>query len=465
MSSHSTLQNREPIIGLAAPKIARDSRQSAVIRQSASVFLGQIVLLLCGVLNSFLVAYLVGPEGRGLIYLLQFISGGVGLTLMNFGLGPAAVFYLVRTGAYSLANVAAGLFWASLLLGILPMLVLGPAWHWIAKLATREIAPSYLWLALCAIPAMNLTFNAGFLCLAQKRIRTYNWLRIGPSVLFSLSLFAVFFGRSGTIRVIAAAWAITTVAPATFALELIRRASDAWSLAGTRKFLRGAILFGWHSHLGAVTQYLQHRSDILLVSYFLPLKELGLYAFAVSLAELLWYVPHAVGTVLLPHVAGTPEEEIIHITPLVCRATLALTALLSVGLAVAGTWLIPWILPAFQASVRVIWILIPGVIAASLFKVLASDFNGRGRPIETFYPALIALGAGLICGVIVIPRFGIFGAAVVTTAGYLLNASLYIRSYVRMTSVPIGALLFLRSHDLAAANANLRQEWSIRIGR
>jgi O-antigen/teichoic acid export membrane protein len=439
------------------------SSQSAVMQQSASVFLAQVMLLLCGVLNSFLVAYLVGPEGRGLIYLLQVIAGGVGLTIVNFGLGPVSVFYLGRDSKYSLSEVASGVLWASLLLGSLPMLVLGPFWHWTAGLATQKIAAGYLWLALAMIPAINLTFNAGFLCLGRKRIGTYNWLRVSPSVLFSLALLAMLSSRSRTIWVTAMIWGSTTLLPGFFALEVFRHAGGVRWPGGTQNFLRGAFRFGWHSHLGAVTQYLQHRSDILLVGYFLPLKELGLYAFAVSLAELLWYVPHAVGTVLMPHVAANAEEDASRITSFVCRTTLALTALLSVGLAVAAIWLIPWVLPAFRASVRVLWILVPGVVAASIFKVLSSDFNGRGKPIETFYPALIALGTGFVCGILVIPRFGIFGAAVVTTCGYILNASLYLRSYSRIAAVPIPNLLFLRSEDFAIASG-LKQEWNARTG-
>jgi O-antigen/teichoic acid export membrane protein len=119
-------------------------------------------------------------------------------------------------------------------------------------------------------------------------------------------------------------------------------------------------------------------------------------------------------------------------------------------------------LPAFQSSVRVLWILVPGVVAASIFKVLSSDFNGRGKPIETFYPAMIALGTGVVCGILVIPHFGICGAAVVTTGGYMLNSCLYVRSYTRLTGTPVSSLLFLRSEDLVLA-ASLPHERSSRV--
>ena len=446
---------------LDGPSILGGGSQSAMIRQSASVFFAQVALLLCGVLNSFLVAHLVGPEGRGLIYLLQFIAGGVGLILLNFGLGPASVFYLGRELSHPLSEVAAGLLWASLLLGILPIAILGPLWPWTAALFAGKLAAPYFWMAMAVIPAMNLSFNVGFLCLARKRIGTYNCLRLSPSLLFSVSLLGLLFGHFRQVWLVALTWVAATLIAGLFALEVVRRAGGIRWWTGVSKFLRTAFRFGWQSHLGAVTQYLQHRSDVVLVGYFLPLKDLGLYVFGVGLAELLWNVPQAVATVLMPHLAGNPEGETIRITPLMCRATLALTVLLSVGLVVASTWLIPWLLPPFHASVRVLWLLIPGTVTGSILLVLSSDFNGRGKPIETFYPAVIAFGLGLASGILVIPRFGINGAAVVTTCGYVLNASLYVRAYSKMTAVTISNLLFIQSSDLSIAR-RLLQEWKAR---
>jgi hypothetical protein len=66
-------------------------------------------------------------------------------------------------------------------------------------------------------------------------------------------------------------------------------------------------------------------------------------------------------------------------------------------------------------------------------------------------------------GVLVIPRFGICGAALVTTGGYVLNSLLYVRSYTRMTGEAVSSLLFLRFEDLVLAGS-LRREWNSRVG-
>jgi O-antigen/teichoic acid export membrane protein len=108
------------------------------------------------------------------------------------------------------------------------------------------------------------------------------------------------------------------------------------------------------------------------------------------------------------------------------------------------------LLPNFTASVHVFYLLVPGIIVGSILKVLASDFNGRGLPLRTFWPAAISFGFALIVGSIVIPRFGIAGAAVVTSCGYAVNAALYLMSYSQLTSTPIRSLVLLSRRDMAS---------------
>jgi O-antigen/teichoic acid export membrane protein len=109
---------------------------------------------------------------------------------------------------------------------------------------------------------------------------------------------------------------------------------------------------------------------------------------------------------------------------------------------------IPRILPAFRSSLHVLWVLLPGTVSVVIFKILSSDLNGRGRPLETFHPAAISLTVCFLGGLVVIPRFGILGAAGVTSLGYMLNAALCMHKFSRITAVQMEAMLRLRYTDL-----------------
>jgi O-antigen/teichoic acid export membrane protein len=197
---------------------------------------------------------------------------------------------------------------------------------------------------------------------------------------------------------------------------------------------------------------MQHRADVVLVMYFLSLRDLGIYSLAVGLVELLWYVPQSVSQVLLPHIASSNESDADSITSAFCRASISATALLSLLLAIASTFVIPWLLPAFQEAIPAIWIMLPRVVAASVFKVLSADLNGRGQPLRTLFPASVRLAFSVAGCCYAIPRFGMLGAAAVTSLSYVLNAALYIYlfcAHILTYSLTPRSLIIVRSSDLA----------------
>jgi O-antigen/teichoic acid export membrane protein len=418
-----------------------------VVRNSTLVLLLQFVLLGCAVTNNFLVARMAGPVGKGLLYLVQLITFGIGLPFLHFSLGFSAIYFLGQDKELSRIEIASGMLLPSIVLGLLPAGLLVATWNWFGLRFMQALPPHYLWIALLALPAAVLTFNISQMSLGLHEIGNYNLLCVGTPLVFAICLGGLILNGSYSISSIAIGWGASVLIPAVFAFVLAFRIAEG-HLSPTRRFLRKAYGFGWRSHLGGVTQQLQHRLPVLLVGYFLPISDLGIYSLAVSLSELLWYLPNAVSTVLMPHVASSSDEVARRSTPVFCRITVAVTATLSIGMIAFSLLVIPRFLPAFMASLKVLYILTPGVVLAAVFKVLSSDFNGRGRPLYAFYPALGALAVELILGVIFIPRYGIVAAASITTAGYTLNSLLYGFSYRRLTGTATSDLLLLTREDL-----------------
>src|SRR5438874_2623497 len=91
----SRSNNLGPVLSVL-PTQTDEKPHAIIVRQSATVFSVQVVGLFFGLLNNFLVAYLVGPEGKGVVDFLQIIIVGIGVIVFNFGLGPAVVYYSGR---------------------------------------------------------------------------------------------------------------------------------------------------------------------------------------------------------------------------------------------------------------------------------------------------------------------------------------------------------------------------------
>lgn len=418
-----------------------------IFKESSSVFAAQVMMLLAGVLNNFLVARLGGPDGKGFIYTLQLFAT-TALVFSNFGIGPAAVYHFRRDDGFSVEDITAGLLWPSVLLGCVPLILMAALRQTPITLFHTGVWNTAAMLAFAAVPAFTLVWNLSYLYLAKGEMGGYNLLRASQPVFFAALLVGLFIAHVTHLRVLVGIWMTAVWLPALLSLIVVSRTFGIWT-APSRRFVKHAFGFGWRSHLGAVVQYLQHRADVVLIMYFLPLRDLGIYSLAIGLVELLWYVPQSVSQVLLPHVASSTVADADSITSAFCRASVTAAALLSLLLALVSTVVIPWLVPAFRAAIPVIWILLPGAVVASIFKVLSSDLNGRGQPLKTLFPPATALLFSAAGCVYAVPRYGIIGAALVTSLSYLLNASLYIYGYSRSSSLTPRSLVLLRSSDLA----------------
>jgi O-antigen/teichoic acid export membrane protein len=439
----------------AAASAAAPARINKVASHSIAILAVQVVVLGSAVANNFLIAHLGGPEGKGILYSLQLVSGVLGLSLLHFCLGSAAIVLLRQDGG-SREEIAAGIFLPSIFLGSIPVIALAVSWPWASHLVNLQMPPVDLWLGMLAIPAMVLTFNAGYFCLGEDRLRYYNWLTSAPSLLLSLTLAALWLLHRTEIAILIAAWCVSILTPSVFSGYLMLKAAKGRLLPSYGLFKK-MYQFGWRAHLCGALQQLQHRSPVVLVGLMLPVAQLGIYSLSISLVELLWYIPNTLAVALLPHVAGSSKEEASRFTPAICRVTLAVTAALGVMLAVVCSFAIPRILPRFTPGLAALWILMPGLAIASISRVMASDLNGRNQPMKMFYPVFTGLVVETVLGLYAVPHYGITGAAVVTVVGYVLNTALQVPIYCRVAGVSASSVLLLQRHDVAAISRAVRQ--------
>lgn len=439
-------------VAAAAPSAT--SQPNKVASHSLAIFATQLLVLACAVGNNFLIARLGGPEGKGLLYTLQLISSVLGLSFLHFCLGSAAIVFL-RQHRGKREEIAASVFLPSLLLGALPAIVMSVGWRWTSHLAGGSMPVMYLWLGLLAIPAMVLTYNVSYFCLGEDRLRDYNSLMAAPSIILSATLIVLWLAHKTDITFLIIAWCFSVFTPSLYAGVLALRSSGG-SLLPRYSLFRKMYQFGWRAHVCGALQQLQHRSPVLLIVAMLPVSQLGIYSLAVTLVELLWYIPNTLSVALLPHVASSSGEEASRFTPAICRVTLAVTAVLGVALALLCSVVVPLVLPRFTSSLAPLWVLMPGLAFASISRVMASDLNGRDQPMKVFQPVLWAVILETALGLYCVPHFGLLGAAAVTVLGYVVNTLMQIPIYCRVAGVPARSVLLIRKHDVAAIVRALR---------
>lgn len=174
---------------------------------------------------------------------------------------------------------------------------------------------------------------------------------------------------------------------------------------------------------------------MFLVNGFLNPVAVGFYSIGVALVEKLWLISQSASTVLFPRVAAeTDEQRRKDFTPMVARTVLWVTALGAIALAFVSHWIVLLLYSeAFLPSVRPLQILLLGVVALSVTRVLANDIAGRGRPILNTYVSVATLGSNVILNLIWIPRYEIAGAAWASTVSYSLTLVARLFLYCRLS--------------------------------
>jgi O-antigen/teichoic acid export membrane protein len=385
-----------------------------------------------------IIARTYGPEGNG-VYAIALLLPTTLTALLNLGIAPANVYFLGS------GKIATAIAWRSNLRIFVWIAIPGTLLGGMAILAGLfenwfPGVPMHLFMiALFAFPSsFFLTLTSSIFQGLQK----FNQLNLiyfaQPFVnLICITFFALIGARDIFWLLISYLFAsITTIIIAVYSLMPLLKKTGS-NFPG---HIRASINYGYKAHLSNILAFVNYKADIFLVNFFIGPAGTGLYVIAVQLVERLWILSQAVSTVLLPRLSQLSNDECKRntLTPLVSRLVLAITLFGALCLAIVGY---PLIIAFFGNDFRDAYIplllLLPGIVAGSGARVLANDIAARGRPELNMYTSFIVVTANIIGNIILIPTYGLIGAAIATSAAYTLNFILRLAVHRYFTAVPV----------------------------
>jgi O-antigen/teichoic acid export membrane protein len=196
--------------------------------------------------------------------------------------------------------------------------------------------------------------------------------------------------------------------------------------------LRPQLAYAIRDHPATVFQFLNYRLDQLLVAGYVGVRGLGLYTVAVTLSELLWVIPDSVATVVFPYAAKRQPGNDSSTRRAFAFST-ATTFLGAIGLALIGHQVIRLLFgEPFNESYGVLLWLLPGATLLGPAKILTSELAGRGYPLINSIGGAIGLAATVILNAMLIPRYGIKGAAIASTVSYIIVAVVALLAFLRL---------------------------------
>lgn len=438
-----------------------ESPARAVFRHSVMTLGTRVGIVLINIPTSILVARLLGTEGQGL-----YISAIIFPTMFAFmgllGIDTSHTFLLSRRSA-TLGQINAQSLRLAVALSVTATAAYAVFVHFYGRTQGPELA-RVLWMGAAVVPILVAKYLSVALLLGLGKIKWFNTANMvqagGLLCLMCLNLLWLGGGVKGALL----AYMLSEIAVSLTAFRVATRETGRGPLLETPPpgLFKRSLVYGMQGHVGNVLTQFTYRFDMFLVLTFAGLGSQGLYSIAVILAEKLSHIPQSVQVVLFPKLSSLSAEEANALTPRILRSALFATAVAAVLLFVLSRpLLLLFYGTPFLPALKAFRILLPGVVALSIAKILAGDFSGRDRRVFHTIATAAGFAVNLILCLVWIPRHGIEGAAWASTAAYTLQSAVALVFFRRLSGNGFAESLIIRREDVrlyrAAVMGRLRK--------
>ena len=424
-------------------------------------FVTRGVGILLTAVAGIVIARSLGPTGRG-IYGLATSTGLLFAAFAGLGISYAGIYLagqkrfdrqvlLSNTLAWALAISS---LWIA---GVILIRAFNP--NFFDTLGEGQLAVAVMGGGVILLIAIAKDF-----LLAHGDLWAFNAVQFMESVSRLAFILAVLVLLGLTDTAAVGAWffaLLATAGLAVFSLARYARILPAVNI----KALTAQVSYGIRGYMGYVFQAANHRLDVFFVAFFVGPAAVGYYAVGFGVAELLWEIPLALGTVLFPKGAALDARTNSRIAASICRRTLFLTAMGVIVLLALGRFVIMGLYGSeFLPSLTPFYILLPSALFYTIHKVLGSSLAGQGVPQATLYGGILSVPVMVALNVILLPQIGIKGAAIASDVAYAINAGVVLFIFWRVAGLPLSQTLLVTRTDLAesfrSANRMVAKVWA-----
>ncbi|TKJ17339.1 hypothetical protein CEE44_02280 [Candidatus Woesearchaeota archaeon B3_Woes] len=209
-----------------------------------------------------------------------------------------------------------------------------------------------------------------------------------------------------------------------------------------KNLMKKLVLFGAPLMLMVVGIMILNHTDTLMLTYFSGLDQVGLYNAALPTANVLGYFSIALMTVLFPlsselWTKGHKKQLIEGINTLYKYSFITIFPIALTMFSFPETILNILFGNTYIQASNVLRILSLGVILMTITRINFSAISGIGKPKLNARIILIGAIFNLILNFILIPLYGMMGAAITTFFGYLLMMGLSISNLKKLVKIHI----------------------------
>ena len=196
--------------------------------------------------------------------------------------------------------------------------------------------------------------------------------------------------------------------------------------------------------------FFNYRLDMFMINFFMGITYVGYYSISVGFAEMLKVIPRTIGFVLFPTTVSTNKKDAAELTAATCRHSFFLSLILCIVAAFFAKYVIEIIygkifLPAYLPILA----LLLGMLISSTGSLTSAYLCGIGKVIYSTIITSTELIINIVLNIILIPIYGILGAAIASSICYSYGALLGIFFFLKNTDINLKDIYLIKKSDLS----------------
>lgn len=413
------------------------------VKNSLYTLISNIIIICIGFFTSWVISRTLGAELQG-VYNLAILIPNLMYNFLNFGQDTSTMFFLsnktINKSDLIDNMIPVSIFYTiiSTLLGTLLIFLLKDSMF-------TEVSNNTLIFALIISPLTFLNNNLTAVLKSEGEFFSVNKVQVINKIIYFLICTILFF--------------IVDVNIVIFANIIILSISitSLWKKIGiksirikfNKEYQKKNISYGFKSYLANMITFLNYRLDTFIIKALSKsTMAVGQYGVSVTLAEQVWVFASAISSVMFPYITSIEnDEDKSKVTSLTFKIVMVVTFMAIIVLFFASN-LIRFVYGEdYYGSIIPLKILLIGVFSLSLGKILANDIASRGKPELNALSNLMGLLVNVIFNILLIPRFGIAGAAMATSISYTLTSSIFLISFIKLTGLTLKELLVFNKEE------------------
>lgn len=379
--------------------------------------------LVIGILVTSLTARYLGPDGRGVLAAavswatLIATLGSLSLSqvVLHMAAGKERAQWLPATTGTTLLLVA--------LLSVVSWSAATVAYAVTNGAVFNNLSVGMLLLAFAAVPFLMWVENGNAILMSLDSLKLLNLAQIIGATLNIVLIWVIVgllkHGVAGALLVVLVYQALIG------GICLIAILRQAGRVRVEREVGRQLLSGGARLHLNAIGALLFTQVTIVILNHFRSTEETGYYQLSIQLLGAIQIVPQAVNMVMYTVIAKDgPDKAWLRQRRLLWQALSGVVAIV-----ILLYFLAPYVIaliagPKFAPALPVFRILLLSVIGMSFSTMMASQWIGRGL---FWQVSAITLSVGMVNAsltYLVVPRYGMAGAAWATVATFALASGI-----------------------------------------